>query len=146
MPERFEVLEKEANQRLDKLLRQRFPALGFGATQKLIRGGRVRVNGRRAKAADRINAGAEITLPYQGPPDSTPKAHSTPHSNIHSLDSLKVYEDACLLALNKPQGLAVQGGSKVQTHIAQMIEGADLRLVHRLDRDTSGLLILAKGP
>lgn len=136
MPERFEVKPKEADQRLDKLLRQRYPDLSFGATQKLIRGGRVRVNGKRAKAADRIDVGAIITLPFQGEQAGV---------KAHSLAALSLYEDDTMLIINKPQGLAVQGGSNVQQHVAKMIEGTDLRLVHRLDRDTSGILVLAKG-
>ena len=136
MPERFEVRAGEAEQRLDKLLRQRFPDLGFTQTQKLIRGGRVRVNGKRAKAADRMTAGVIITLPFQRTP-ATPRTHN--------LTSLTLYEDKALLIVNKPQGLAVQGGSHVRQHMAQMIEATDLRLVHRLDRDTSGALVLAKG-
>ena len=108
--------------------------------KKLIRAGRVRVDGKRAKAADRMGVGAQITLPYQGE-----QAGGQAGLHSHGLESLKIYEDSSLLAINKPQGLAVQGGSKVQSHIAKMIEGSDLRLVHRLDRDTSGVLILAKG-
>lgn len=138
MPERFEVGASEADQRLDKLLRQRFPALSFGQTQKLIRGGRVRVNGKRAKAADRIAKGALVTLPYQGEAQA-------PATQSQDLGAFQIYEDGHLIALNKPAGLAVQGGSAVKTHIAGMLEGTELRLVHRLDRDTSGLLLLGKG-
>ena len=138
MPERFEIQRNEADQRLDKLLRQHFPNLTFGQAQKLIRGGRVRVDGRRAKAADRIPAGAVLTLPYQGTiKGETPCAPA--------LDKYKLYEDETLLALNKPAGLAVQGGSGVQTHVAGLIADTNLRLVHRLDRDTSGALLLGKG-
>lgn len=138
MPERFEVRASEADQRLDKLLRQRFPNLSFGQTQKLIRGGRVRVDGKRAKAADRPTKGATITLPYQGEGQPQPKSAT-------GLEGLKIFEDDTLMAINKPAGLAVQGGSSLKVHIAKMLEGTDLRLVHRLDRDTSGLLLLAKG-
>ncbi len=139
MPERIEVRQREADQRLDKLLRQRFPNLSFGDTQRLIRKGRVRVNGKRAKAADRIARGALVTLPFQGvgatdrPPAGT------------ALAALTIFDDDHLLAINKPAGLAVQGGSTVKAHVALMLAGTDLRLVHRLDRDTSGLLLLAHG-
>lgn len=139
MPERFEVRAQEADQRLDKLLRQRFPALSFGQTQKLIRGGRVRVDGRRSKAADRIERGAIVTLPFQGEPEAPPPQSAS------QIAAFKIYEDESLVALNKPAGLAVQGGSGVKTHVAAMIEQTDLRLVHRLDRETSGLLLLAQG-
>ena len=138
MPEQFKVGAADADQRLDKLLRQRFPALSFGQTQKLIRGGRVRVDSKRARAADRIAQGAMVTLPYQG-------AVQAPASRSQDLVAFQIYEDASLIALNKPAGLAVQGGSAVKTHIAGLLAGTELRLVHRLDRDTSGLLLLGKG-
>ncbi len=139
MPERIEVRQPEADQRLDKLLRQRFPNLSFGDAQKLIRKGRVRVNGKRAKAADRIALGALVTLPFQGE-GSTERFPAG-----QALAALTVFDDGSLMAINKPAGLAVQGGSTVKTHVAQMLAGTDLRLVHRLDRDTSGLLLLAHG-
>ena len=142
MPERFEVTTKEADQRLDKLLRQHYPDLGFGDTQKLIRGGRVRVNGKRAKAAARIEAGAIITLPYQWTAEHKER---TAERGGSPLDRLAVHQDETMMVINKPAGLAVQGGSAVATHVAEMIEGTDMRLVHRLDRDTSGLLVLSKG-
>ncbi|MGB0717694.1 MAG: RluA family pseudouridine synthase [Alphaproteobacteria bacterium] len=139
MPERFEVRTKEAEQRLDKLIRQRFPALSFGQTQKLIRGGRVRVDGKRSKAADRVSLGAIVTLPYQG---GRRQVHQ---ERLRLFDDIKLYQDAEMIVINKPAGLAVQGGSAVKHHIAKMIDGTDLKLVHRLDKDTSGVLILANG-
>ena len=142
MPERFAVQLREADQRLDKLLRQRFPALSFGQTQKLIRSGRVRVDGRRAKARDPVPAGAMVTLPYQGQDQGQETALPPAHA---ALAKLRLYGDDSLVAIDKPAGLAVQGGTLVKTHVAGLIAGTDLRLVHRLDRETSGLLLLGQG-
>lgn len=146
------VGEDEGGMRLDRWFRQSFPHVTQGQLQKLLRTGQVRVDGARAKAADRIEAGQEIRvppLPDAPPPDDQPKKGLTA-ADRKFLKEATLYEDDDLLVLNKPSGLAVQGGSKTSRHLDQLLEAMEEdpqkrpRLVHRLDRDTSGVLVIAK--
>jgi len=139
------------NQRLDRWLKNNFPDLPFGQAQKLIRTGQIRINGGRVKPDSRLNTGDELRLP---PSLSHAQSSSDHHKKFNQADrdfirSITLYEDSDLIALNKPPGLAVQGGSKTKRHIDGMVgsiarKGVKPRLVHRLDKDTSGVLILAK--
>ena len=135
--------------RLDRWLRRRWPELGQTQIHKLARSGQLRVDGGRAKADTRLAAGAVVRVP--------PFAGAAPASHAERLSpadatfarSLVLHEDADVLVLNKPAGLAVQGGTKTTRHIDRLLgawgEGlARPRLVHRLDRDTSGVLVLGK--
>ena len=137
--------------RLDRWFRRRWPHLTQGQIQRLARSGQIRVDGARAKADSRLVAGARVRVP---PLPAAPEAG--PRATISSYDrafirGLVLYEDDQVLALNKPVGLAVQGGTKTHRHIDRLLdawgEGAERpRLVHRLDRDTSGVLVLGKTP
>jgi 23S rRNA pseudouridine955/2504/2580 synthase len=137
--------------RLDRWFKRRWPHLTHVQLQKLIRSGQVRVDGGRAKADTRLTAGSQVRVP--------PLPEAAPKSDRGGLDprdaayarSLVIYEDEEVLALNKPAGLAVQGGTKTTRHVDRLLsawgEGLDRpRLVHRLDRDTSGVLVLGKTP
>lgn len=145
------VTEDEAGMRLDRWFRAHFPALGHGALEKLLRTGQVRVDGGRAKSNRRLDIGEAIRIPPL-PEDMGGKKAKPPAPSPEDrkyLRDLTLYEDAALLVLNKPFGLAVQGGTKTARHIDAMLaalekNGERPRLVHRLDRDTGGLLILAK--
>lgn len=137
--------------RLDRWLRRRWPHLAHVQVQKLIRSGQVRVEGSRAKADTRLESGQSIRVPPL--PDAAPKGARetlTGRDRAYAL-SLVLYEDDEVLVLNKPSGLAVQGGTKTLRHIDRLLsawgEGLERpRLVHRLDRDTSGVLVLGKTP
>jgi 23S rRNA pseudouridine955/2504/2580 synthase len=138
--------------RLDRWFRQRFPEVTQGRLQKLLRTGQVRVDGGRAKAADRLMAGQKIRIPPLPASDDRPKRSSQRLSegDRQFLDSITLFEDDELLVLNKPYGIAVQGGTKTHRHIDGLLAGLSTgpdnrpRLVHRLDRDTSGVLVVAK--
>ncbi|MFN3524208.1 MAG: RluA family pseudouridine synthase [Phenylobacterium sp.] len=146
------VGEGEDGVRLDRWFRRRWPHLSQGQLQKLIRSGQVRVDGARAKADTRLDAGAMVRVPPL--PDAPPpgeRAKALDSRDVAYARSLVLYEDEEVLALNKPSGLAVQGGTKTTRHVDRLLsawgEGADRpRLVHRLDRDTSGVLVLGKTP
>ncbi len=137
--------------RLDRWFRRRWPHLSHIQINKLARTGQIRVDGARAKAETRLTAGAQIRVPPL--PDAPPP---TAQDGLSDRDrkfvrGLVLYEDDEVLALNKPAGLAVQGGTKTLHHIDRLLgawgEGTERpRLVHRLDRDTSGVLILGKSP
>ncbi|HLP71244.1 MAG TPA: RluA family pseudouridine synthase [Rhizobium sp.] len=153
--EHIKVDADEAGMRLDRWFKVHFPGLGFGALQKLLRSGQVRVDGGRAKSDTRVQPDQMIRVP---PLDVDAKAKTGPiagkdlkHSGDGELLSrMLLYEDDKVFVLNKPAGLAVQGGSGVTRHIDTMLEawtnkkGEKPRLVHRIDRDTSGVLVVAR--
>jgi len=143
------VSEDEAGARLDRWFKKRFPHIPHGKVEKLLRTGQIRVDGGRAKGAQRLEAGQAVRVPpLPEPGEAPPKAILTPQDRAF-MKSLVLYQDDELIALNKPAGLAVQGGSKVKRHIDGLLEAfgegeARPRLIHRLDRDTSGVLVVAR--
>ncbi len=150
--EQRDVRADEADLRLDRWFKRHFPTLGHGLLQKLLRTGQVRVDGKRAQANARLAEGQTIRVPPL--PDSDEPKSTQPAFRPQDADDLRamiLHEDDALIALDKPAGLAVQGGSKTARHIDGMLlslapKGERYRLVHRLDRDTSGLLVVAKTP
>jgi 23S rRNA pseudouridine955/2504/2580 synthase len=142
----------EAGVRLDRWFRRRWPHLSQGQLQKLIRSGQVRVDGARAKADARLEAGAQVRVPpLPDKAEAAEREQGLDPREIAFAKSLVLYEDDEVLALNKPSGLAVQGGTKTTRHVDRLLSawGEGLtrpRLVHRLDRDTSGVLVLGKTP
>ena len=137
--------------RLDRWFRRRWPHVSQIQVQKLARSGQIRVDGARAKADQRLSAGAMVRVP---PLPDAPKPGEKPSldpRDIAYAKSLVIYEDEEVLVLNTGTGLAVQGGTKTVKHIDRLLsawgEGLERpRLVHRLDRDTSGVLVLGKTP
>jgi 23S rRNA pseudouridine955/2504/2580 synthase len=147
------VAPRDAEQRLDRWFKQHYPALTFGHLQKLLRTGQIRVDGKRAKADLRVAAGQQIRVPpLADTPAPRKKAGSTPvrEADARLLQETVLYKDDDVIVINKPPGLAVQGGTKTGKHLDGMLDalrfGADERprLVHRLDKDTSGVLVLAR--
>lgn len=145
------VTDDENGMRLDRWFRRRFPALSHGGLQKLLRTGQVRVNGKRAEASDRLAAGQNIRVPPQaaGAEAAKAQAKTRVERTTRDLKKLILFEDDDVLAFNKPPGLAVQGGSGLKENLDDMLEslgkqGKKPKLVHRLDRDTSGVLLVAK--
>ncbi|WP_439477812.1 RluA family pseudouridine synthase [Brevundimonas sp.] len=147
------VAEAEDGIRLDRWFRRRWPHLSNIQVQKMARSGQIRVDGARIKPEGRLTAGAAVRVPPI-PDDASRKAgdlHTLSAKDIAFAKSLVLYEDDMVIAINKPHGLAVQGGTKTSRHVDRLLsawgEGMDRpRLVHRLDRDTSGVLLLGKGP
>jgi 23S rRNA pseudouridine955/2504/2580 synthase len=147
------VAAEEAELRLDRWFRRHFPDLSHGRLQKLLRTGQVRIDGRRADAGARLRPGQSIRIPPLGEPaEGGAPRRAPPAVDSGAADWLRsriLHEDEALLVLDKPAGLAVQGGTKTKRHVDGMLsalagEGDRPRLVHRLDRDTSGLLVVAK--
>lgn len=137
----LDVPEHDDGQRLDRWFKRLFPHIAHGKVEKLLRTGQLRVDGKRAKGSFRLEAGQTVRIPPLPDPSDVRKKASERDQN--KIAELALYEDDDLLAINKPAGLAVQGGSKTTHHIDGMLpEG--YRLVHRLDRDTSGVLLIAK--
>lgn len=145
----------ETGMRLDRWFKFHFPGVGFGQLQKLLRSGQVRVDGGRAKTALRLEAGQVIRIPPLDADKSQKPLHMTTNTirDRHDADVLRdmvLYEDNKVFVFNKPSGLAVQGGSGINRSVDSMLEslrdkaGQKPRLCHRLDRDTSGVLVVAK--
>ena len=139
----------EDGQRLDRWLARRWPDLPHGRLQKLLRTGQVRVDGRRARAGDRLAAGALVRLPPM--PAPAPEAPRPPPAGLAAeLQGRVLHLDEAVIALDKPAGLAVQGGPGTGRHLDGMLDALRFdaperpRLVHRLDKDTSGVLLLAR--
>ncbi len=146
------VAADEANMRVDRFLEARFPGLSFSHIQRIVRKGELRVNGKRADSKDRLEEGQSVRIPPLKL-DAPKAAESFSEAAKKTLDALKdmiLFEDDDVMVLNKPAGLAVQGGSGITRHVDQMLEtlrdarGQRPRLVHRLDRETSGCLLVAK--
>ena len=138
--------------RLDRWFKRRWPHPNHIQIQKLVRSGQIRVDGARAKADTRLTAGSQVRVPpLPDAPEPGDKKPGLTERDIAYAKSLVLYEDDEVLALNKPSGLAVQGGTKTTKHVDRLLsawgEGLERpRLVHRLDRDTSGVLLLGKTP
>jgi 23S rRNA pseudouridine955/2504/2580 synthase len=138
--------------RVDRFLEARFPGLSFSHIQRVIRKGEVRVNGKRTQPKNRLEAGQMVRIPplRLDQPKPRSQADSADDKAREFLRSITLYEDADVLVLNKPMGLAVQGGSGTTRHLDGMLEvlrdahGQRPRLVHRLDKDTAGCLLVAR--
>lgn len=145
------VAPEEDGMRLDRWFSIHFPDLPFSRLNRIVRKGEVRVDKGRVKANQRLETGQTVRVPPiadAGVKPSKPKAVN--EKDVQFLRDITLYEDDQILVLNKPHGLAVQGGTGTKRHLDKMLEsipnkkGEKPRLVHRLDRDTSGCLLVAK--
>jgi 23S rRNA pseudouridine955/2504/2580 synthase len=149
------VQQDDGEVRLDRWFKRHYPDVSYGQVAKWLRTGQVRVDGHRAKPGQRVTQGQEIRVPPM-PASRTAerpaerKRPSVDRADAAALRDYVIYQDDFLIALNKPAGLAVQGGSKTHRHLDGMLDVLQFeakdrpRLVHRLDKDTSGLLLLAR--
>jgi 23S rRNA pseudouridine955/2504/2580 synthase len=152
---RHVVTAEESGMRLDRWFKVHFPQVTFAYLNKLTRTGQVRVGGARAKTNTRLEAEQEIRVPplaFDTRPADLPKSEVKPLSpqERRLFDSMVIHEDRDIFVLNKPSGFAVQGGSKTHHHLDGLLMGLGVELgerpllVHRLDRDTSGVIVIAK--
>jgi 23S rRNA pseudouridine955/2504/2580 synthase len=153
---RFETVpDHEEGTRLDRFLRRLFPGLGQGQIERMLRNGLIRLDGAKAKAATRLVSGQLLRLPPAVAKNLAGNKPAAPRIVARSslrqqFDDMFLAEGKGWVALNKPSGLAVQGGTRTHHHIDGMMRamsddaGSRLRLVHRIDKDTSGVLLLAK--
>ena len=147
------VSDDEADIRLDRWLRRHFPAVTQGTVEKLCRTGQVRVDGKRVVASTRLQPGAAVRIPpLPTAPAPKPAARPVDPDAARDVQRLVIYRDDWVMALNKPHGLPVQGGPGITHHVDGLLDALRFgapdrpRLVHRIDRDTSGLLLLARTP
>ena len=140
--------------RLDRWFKRHFPDIGHGRLEKLLRKGQVRIDGKRAKSNTRIEEGQEIRVPpISADPRPRPKKvvkDNVTDRDVELLRQAVIHKDDHIIAINKPAGLAVQGGSGTSKHVDAMLNGLQFemkerpKLIHRLDKDTSGVLLLAR--
>ena len=148
--EQKRVGEDEDGIRLDRWFKAHYPELAHGQLQKLLRTGQIRVDGARVKAGARLQSGQSVRVPPMAPLQRKAAPPKVSRDDAAFIRSLVLYQDDDVIALNKPPGLAVQGGTKTHRHIDAMLDalaagsGEQLRLVHRLDKDTSGVLLIAR--
>jgi 23S rRNA pseudouridine955/2504/2580 synthase len=148
----FTVDEGDADQRLDRWLRRHFPHVSQGRIEKMCRKGELRVDGGRVKAATRLAAGQQVRIPPLPDSDHAPAPAPTRVSEADAafIRSCVIFRDDHMIALNKPAGLPVQGGSGHARHLDLLSEALTFgldekpRLVHRIDKDTSGVLLMAR--
>ena len=150
--ETITVTPADGESRLDRWFRRHYPSLNHGRLEKLLRTGQVRVDGKRAKSGDRVSPGQAIRVP---PLDisSGEAASQSPLPRPQDEAALRdyiIHRDDHAIVLNKPPGLAVQGGTDTTRHVDGLLDGLRFgsderpRLVHRLDKDTSGVLLIAR--
>jgi 23S rRNA pseudouridine955/2504/2580 synthase len=152
---RYEVSADEDGMRLDRWFKVHFPQVTFAYLNKLTRTGQVRVGAGRVKTNARLSKGQDIRVPpldFDRRPADAPKEDVAPLTakERQLFNSMVIHEDKDLYVLNKPSGFAVQGGTKTHTHLDGLLMGLGKELgerpllVHRLDRDTSGVIVVAK--
>jgi 23S rRNA pseudouridine955/2504/2580 synthase len=152
MTETARIAHDDDGIRVDRWFKRHYPALTHGRLEKLLRTGQVRLDGKRVKAADRVLSGQTVRLPPQivhGRLEEKPRVSAKPPVR-GSLEDRILYMDKSVIVLDKPSGLATQGGSGLTQHVDGMLDSlafeknARPKLVHRLDRDTSGVLVVAR--
>jgi 23S rRNA pseudouridine955/2504/2580 synthase len=151
--ETIAVAPDEAGLRLDRWFRRHYPQVNHGRLEKWLRSGQIRLDGRRVKAGVRLESGQMIRVPPLGD-EKPPALHkrpspAVPDGEARALEARVLHRDDHVLVIDKPPGLAVQGGTGTRHHLDAMLDafrfgGERPRLVHRLDKDTSGVLVLAR--
>ncbi len=149
------VTESDSGIRLDRLFKRHFPQVTHSLLEKSLRKGDIRVDGKKAKASQRMEAGQVVRGEWQVTADDRNKklprvAAPLLQKDVYLMQECVLYKDADIIVINKPPGLAVQGGSGITRSVDGMLDALRFdakdrpRLVHRLDRDTSGVLVLAR--
>ncbi len=149
----FTITDAATDMRLDRFLRREIPGLTQAMLQKHLRTGKIRLNGAKAEANARLNPGDTLVVPEIAPPERKPRTRHVVKmdpARLKELEGMILYQDDSVIVLNKPAGIAVQGGSGIAVHIDGMLDALQgdaeerPKLVHRLDRDTSGILLVAR--
>ncbi|MFN4038998.1 MAG: RluA family pseudouridine synthase [Erythrobacter sp.] len=153
----FTIAEDDDGVRLDRWFKRNLPQVGFATISRWARTGQIRVDGKRAKPEDRLSAGQVLRVPPGGEdtvrkPSAQPRRTLSPEQ-IAEAHAMVIRETPAAIVLNKPPGLATQGGSKTTKHVDGLLDAfvedertPRPRLVHRLDKDTSGVLLIARTP
>ena len=151
----FTVSPDDDGIRLDRWFRRNLPEASFNLVSRWARTGQLRIDGRRAAPGDRLEAGQQIRIPPADPPASprrAPQRRELSEDEIGFVNDMVIHRDQAAIVINKPPGLATQGGTKTKVHLDGLLDGLAEpgeprpKLVHRLDKDTSGVLLLAPTP
>ena len=149
----FTVQPDDDGIRLDRWFKRHLPQVGFATVSRWARTGQVRVDGKRVKPEDRLAAGQVVRVPPGGEASrAQPKRRELTPAQIEQAEAMVIRRTDAALVLNKPPGLATQGGTGTHNHVDGLLdayvegEGPRPRLVHRLDKDTSGVLLVARTP
>jgi len=151
------VAEEDDGIRLDRWFKRNLPEVAFGQISRWARTGQLRLDGKRATPGDRIEAGQIVRVPPQGEEAPAPKKQQPARAalsadEVNFVREMVIHRDKAAIVVNKPPGLATQGGTKTSTHLDGLLDGLAEgdgprpKLVHRLDKDTSGVLLLARTP
>jgi 23S rRNA pseudouridine955/2504/2580 synthase len=147
------VSPEDDGQRLDRWLKKCVPEIPYGLAQKLIRKGAIKIDGSKGKGDSRLSAGQEVRIPpVEDRPDRAKQEYKLTAEDAAQMRALVLFDDGDVVVLNKPSGLATQGGGGERRHIDGMLKaltnraGLKPRLIHRLDKETSGVLLLAREP
>ncbi len=143
------VSDEDDGQRLDRWLKKNAPNLPFSLIQKLIRKGQIRVNGGRVQMDTRLEAGQEVRIPPSAEAGKVDEYFRPSKEDAAYIKSMVIYDDGDIIALNKPSGLPSQGGKNIGRHVDGLLAAlgdgdSKPKLCHRLDRDTSGVLMVAR--
>lgn len=145
------VKEIDDGMRLNRWFLKYYPDLGIGRLQKLLRTKQIKVDGKRAEAGTKLQMGQEVRVPpLEAPVDEVRENRGVSARDTAYIQDLVIYKDENIIAINKPSGLAVQGGTNTSRHVDGMLEALQYeleekpKLVHRIDKDTSGILVLAR--
>lgn len=151
MSKHITIEQHDDGQRLDRWLQQRYPHITYPFIQKAMRTGDIRLDGKKVEGKERLEMGQQLRLPpafHHAPEPGSDRPLTA--DEIKLAKSMVVWQDDYMLAINKPSGLATQGGSKTFKHVDRLlgaftdVYGNRPKLVHRLDKDTSGIMIAAK--
>lgn len=147
------VADDDDGQRFERWIKKNLPELPYGLAQKLIRKGQFRIDGKRAKPDTKLVAGQDIRVPpfeYRAQRSEKRSEQRLTEKDVEFIRNMIIFDDGDIIAIDKPADLPVQGGSKIEYHLDKLLpalvnrEGVVPRLVHRLDKDTSGVLLLAR--
>lgn len=148
----FTVAADDDGIRLDRWFKRHLPQIGFGMVSKWARTGQIRVDGKRARPDDRLSEGQVLRVPPGGAPSTPRKVRELSEQDRAEAEAMLLKRTKSALVLNKPAGLATQGGTKTKRHVDGLLDAyaneddPRPRLVHRLDKDTSGVLLVARTP
>jgi len=150
----FTVTLEDDGVRLDRWFRRNLPDASFNMVSRWARTGQLRIDGKRATPGDRVETGQVIRIPPAEPRASAPaqpERHTLSEDEVAFVNDMVIHRDQSAIVVNKPPGLATQGGTKTTVHLDGLLDGLAEdgprpKLVHRLDKDTSGVLLLARTP
>lgn len=146
----IKVSSDEDGMRLDRWLLKKHPSLGIGQINKLLRTKQIKLDGKKAEANTRITEGQDVRIPPLSAEEKQEKSNQISKNDEKRILEMVIYKDDDIIIINKPSGLAVQGGTNTDKHIDMMLDALNFgnqerpKLVHRIDKNTSGLLVLAR--